>query len=103
MNRILLITSTLPWPLRRNGGGQRTSDGVIVGRYVAAAMQGGVGTAAAGDVAAVLDFDDMEWQMLEAQLAHQPWPGLKGKLGAAMALREVRRLCYSSLRLFNHL
>src|SRR6187549_2099681 len=25
MNRILLITSTLPWPLRRNGGGQRTA------------------------------------------------------------------------------
>src|ERR1041385_7639112 len=25
MPRILLITSTLPWPLRRNGGGQRTA------------------------------------------------------------------------------
>src|SRR5688500_8990660 len=156
MNRILLITSTLPWPLRRNGGGQRTAllrralskwgevdvlaigggrlldDGVtramlsehgitkcivrkntsrpapwyavgplrgmhellenwrdrfrpdetatrwlreqrrydlIVGRYLAAAMQGGIGTDAGGDVPAVLDFDDMEWQTLEAQLA----------------------------------
>jgi hypothetical protein len=190
MNRILLITSTLPWPLRRNGGGQRTAllrralskwgevdvlaiggmqlvddnvteamlreNGItkcilrqpaprpspwyaigplagmhdllenwrdrfrpdalatqwlrqqprydlIVGRYLAAAMQGGVGTDAAGDVPAALDFDDMEWQTLEAQLVQNPWPGLKGKLGAAMALREVRRICISSLRLFNHL
>jgi glycosyltransferase involved in cell wall biosynthesis len=65
-------------------------------------LQGGIGTDAAGDVPAVLDFDDMEWQTLEAQLAHEQWPGLKGKIGSAMALREVRRLCMSSLRLFNH-
>jgi len=190
MNRILLITSTLPWPLRRNGGGQRTAllrralskwgevdvlaiggaqlvdenvteamlreNGitqciirqhaprpspwyaigplagmhdlleswrdrfrpdmratdwlrsqprydVIVGRYLAASLQGGVGTDAAGDIPALLDFDDMEWQTLEAQLAANPWPGMKGKVGSAMAMREVKRLCWSSLRLFNHL
>lgn len=189
MSRILLITSTLPWPLRRNGGGQRTAilrkalsrwgqvdvlaiggaqlldetctpealqeQGItktilrkkherpapwyaagplkgmhqlleswrdrfrpdaeaqawlkeqprydlIVGRYLAAALQGGIGTEAAGDSPCVLDFDDMEWQTLEAQLAQEPWPGLKGKIGSSMAVREVRRLCYSSLHLFNH-
>jgi hypothetical protein len=189
MSRILLITSTLPWPLRRNGGGQRTAIlrramerwgdvdvlaiggaqlldesvtpalleehnvakcivrqkqerpapwyaagplrgmhqlleswrdrfrpdpeaqawlaeqpkyDLIVGRYLAAALQGGIGTQAAGHTPCVLDFDDMEWQTLEAQLAYEPWPGLKGKIGSSMALREVRRLCYQSLKLFNH-
>ncbi len=189
MSRILLITSTLPWPLRRNGGGQRTAllrralekwgdvdvlaiggqqlmdetvtpqslaengitktilrekhekpapwyaagplrgmhdllEGwrdrfrpdaaaqkwlreqppydIIVARYLAAAMQGGVGTEAAGHSPVLLDFDDMEWQTLQAELAHSPWPGLKGKVGASMVLREVRRLCFASLSLFNH-
>ncbi len=189
MARILLITSTLPWPLRKNGGGQRTAllmralekhgdvdllaiggaqlvdesvtqdsleqNGVtkciirskresrtpwyaagplkgmhqlleswrdrfrpdpdavawlrdrprydlIVGRYLAAAMQGGIGTPAAGDVPAILDFDDMEWQTLEAQLAQKPWPGLRGRIGSGMALREVKRLCFESLPLFHH-
>ena len=190
MPRILLITSTLPWPLRRNGGGQRTAllrralqqhgdvdilaiggsqlldetvtpdklkeNGItkcvirdkrqikspwyaagplrgmhqlleswrdrfrpdaeatkwlseqpkydlIVGRYLAAAMQGGVGTPAVGDVPTVLDFDDMEWQTLEAQLEHDPWPGMRGKIGSSMALREVKRLCTESLPLFAHI
>ena len=76
---------------------------IIVARYLAAAMQGGVGTEAAGDAPVLLDFDDMEWQTLEAQLTHAPWPGLKGKVGASMVLREVRRLCFASLPLFNHI
>ena len=61
-----------------------------------------MGTAAAGDVPTLLDFDDMEWQTLEAQLGHEPWPGLKGKIGSTMALREVRRLCFAALKLFDH-
>jgi glycosyltransferase involved in cell wall biosynthesis len=196
MTRILLVTSTLPWPLRRNGGGQRTAllrralqrwgdvdvlgvggaqlrdhdvtddmletNGVsgcfirtsappkepapwwalgplggvhdlletwrgrfrpepgavqwiqermsdprrrydlIVGRYLAAAMMGGVATPVAAGVPKLLDFDDMEWQTLEAQIQHDPWPGVKGRIGAAMVLHEVERICFRSLKLFRH-
>jgi glycosyltransferase involved in cell wall biosynthesis len=196
MSRILLITSTLPWPLRRNGGGQRTAllqramqrygevevvgvggmqlrdpnvsddmlaaHGVsacfvrtadpepapppwwakgplvsvhdlletwrgrfrpepaafewlderlrtpgkgydlIVGRYLAASLMGGMTNPAAAEIPKLLDFDDMEWQTLEAQLKHDPWPGIKGRIGATMVLNEVRRICFNSLGLFRH-
>jgi len=196
MSRILLITSTLPWPLRRNGGGQRTAllkralekhgqvdilaiggsqlldedvtpdrlaeHGVagcfirestrpiepppwyaigplaglhelleswrnrfraepaavewllermkdpdrrydlIVGRYLAAAMQGGCAVNGVRHVPMILDYDDVEWQTLAAQLEHEPWPGIKGRIGSAIVLSELRRLSAEALQLFQH-
>ncbi|HYO11367.1 MAG TPA: glycosyltransferase family 4 protein [Tepidisphaeraceae bacterium] len=196
MSRILLITSTLPWPLRRNGGGQRTEllrralrrhgevdvlavggmqllDGdvtdpmladngitgcfvrsgppahdpppwyakgplvglhellegwrdrfrpepaavewlgrrmqspdqrydLIVGRYLAAALQGGIATDAVRSVPKLLDYDDMEWQTLALALEHEPWPGIKGRIGASLVLRELRNRSAAALHDFQH-
>jgi glycosyltransferase involved in cell wall biosynthesis len=196
MSRILLVTSTLPWPLRRNGGGQRTAllrralqkhgevdvlaiggnmlldsdvtepmladNGVagcfvrtespehtpppwyavgplgglhdlleswrdrfrpepaavewlrermanplrrydlIVGRYLAAAMQGGAASEAVARTPKILDYDDMEWQTLAAALEHNPWPGVKGLVGSKLVLRELRQLSARLLHEFQH-
>jgi hypothetical protein len=193
MSRILFITSVLPWPLRRNGGGQRsalllralrnwgTVDTLAIGgdalyddsvtpemlesagiagcfkrqpmsprpsrwmlgplsglhqrletwrgryrsdpaaaswlsqraaahrydlvvvRYLASGCQSGLEEESAlRGVPRVLDFDDIDWQALAAHLAHDPWPGIKGRIGASLVMRELRRTCQRSLDQYRH-
>lgn len=191
MKRILLITSVLPWPLRRNGGAQRTAllrdalarhgqvdvlavggkmlreetpdfdakliqNGVvgcivrpeiaprrpwflpgplgsvpmtvrkyvrnyeidavaaakldelmkankyslIVSRYLTPALQCGVNRYA--NVPTILDFDDIDWLTLAAQIAAKPWKGVTGKLAAKRVLARVTGIGQLALQQFSH-
>lgn len=189
MKRILLITSVLPWPLRRNGGAQRTAllrdalarhgtvdvlavggkmlreetpdfdaklvarnvvgcvvrpeiaprrpwflpgplgsvsmtvrkyvrdyeiDEVaaakfdqlmkanrydlIVSRYLTPALQCGVNRYA--NVPTILDFDDIDWLTLAAQIAAKPWKGLTGKFASKRVLSSITGIGQLALQQF---
>ena len=189
MKRILLLTSVLPWPLRRNGGAQRTAllrdalarhatvDVLAVGgpmlrenapdfdeqlakhnvvgcviheetppirpwylpgplgsmsmtvrkyvrsyeqddeaaaafdrlmkqhrydlvasRYLQPALQCGIGRYA--NVPTLLDFDDIDWLTLAAQIAAKPWGGVTGKLAAKKVLTRVTGIGQLALQQF---
>lgn len=189
MKRILLLTSVLPWPLRRNGGAQRTAllrdalarhatvdvlavggpmlrentpdfdaqlakhnvvgcvvrqetpprrpwylpgplgsvsmtvrkyvrsyeqddeaaaafDGLmrtnrydlIASRYLQPALQCGIGRYA--NVPTLLDFDDIDWLTLSAQIAARPWGGVTGKLAAKRVLSRVTGIGQLALQQF---
>lgn len=190
MKRILLITSVLPWPLRRNGGAQRTAllrdalarhgtvdilavggatlreetpdfdtrlaaenvvgcvvrpeqpprrpwylpgplgtlsmtvrkyvrnyeadaeavaafdrlmranrYDLVVSRYLQPALQCGIERY--GNVPMVLDFDDIDWLTLSAQIAAKPWGGVTGKLAAKRVLARVTGIGQLALQQFN--
>lgn len=190
MSRILLITSVLPWPLRRNGGAQRTAllrdalarhgtvdvlavggkmlredapdfdaklasqnvvgcvvlpeqsprrpwflpgplgsvsmtvrkyvrnyeidataaakfdelmrahrYDLIVSRYLTPALQCGVNRYA--HVPTILDFDDIDWLTLAAQIAAKPWKGLTGKFASKRVLASVTGIGQLALQQFS--
>ncbi|MGN6725843.1 MAG: glycosyltransferase family 4 protein [Tepidisphaeraceae bacterium] len=190
MKRILLITSVLPWPLRRNGGAQRTAllrDALarhgrvdilavggstlrestpefdrqlaeqnvvgcvvrqpvqektpwylpgplgsvrrvvrqyvshyeadpqastlldqlmqtncyelVVSRYLQPAMQ--CGLARYANVPSVLDFDDIDWLTLAAQISAKPWGGITGPRASRRVLAEVTAVGELALQKFN--
>ncbi len=186
MARVLYVTSVPPWPLSKNGGGQRTrvlldamttlghdvetvavlphgiskvppddelaAAGVrvafesaadrpdtsrlpsllgsmqAVSRRFRARYGGDPATAAAvrrvadevrpdvavfrygwtvarcGDVAfqlaprTLVDFDDVDWMTLKSQHDAEPWPGIAGRLGMAIARRTVKRMLLPIIR-----
>ena len=189
MKRILLLTSVLPWPLRRNGGAQRTAllrdalarhatvdvlavggpmlredtpdfdaqlarhnvvgcvvrqetppvkpwylpgplgsvsmtvrkyvrsyeqDGeaaeafdtlmrthrydLVASRYLQPALQCGIGRYA--NVPTLLDFDDIDWLTLAAQISAKPWGGVTGKLAAKKVLARVTGIGQLALQQF---
>lgn len=190
MKRILLVTSVLPWPLRRNGGAQRTAllrdalarhgtvdvlavggpmlrentpdfdaklaaqnivgcvvmpdqaprrpwylpgplgsvsmtvrkyvrnyeifapaaakfdelmklhrYDLIVSRYLQPALQCGVERYA--NIPTVLDFDDIDWLTLAAQIAAKPWNGVTGKISAKKVLARITGIGQLALQQFN--
>lgn len=40
----------------------------------------------------ILDSDDIDWRFLANQVGANPWPGWKGKVAAALAVRACRRV-----------
>lgn len=50
----------------------------------------------------LLDFDDVDYVKLKNSQAARPWRGLKGRLGAALALLQLRRLTTHWLRRYDY-
>lgn len=74
---------------------------LIVSRYLAPALQAGIDKIK--DVPLVLDLDDLDWQTLASSLKTNPWPGLNGKIGSFLVLKQVKRICKRSLGLFRYI
>lgn len=46
----------------------------------------------------LLDFDDVDWLTLASEHGAQPWPGIVGRLGMAVARRTVRKTLLPQVR-----
>ncbi|HEX8323971.1 MAG TPA: glycosyltransferase [Tepidisphaeraceae bacterium] len=72
---------------------------LIVSRYLQPALQCGLGRY--GSVPTVLDFDDIDWLTLAAQISAKPWGGMTGRLAAKRVLARVTGIGQLALQQFN--
>ncbi len=79
----------------------QTSYGLIVGRYLRPSLEAGLDQLTG--IPKILDFDDVDWMTLQCQLEAEPWPGLKGRIGGRLVVRELKRICREALHRFDHI
>ena len=79
---------------------------VIVSRYLQPAIQCGAvtpgGTRAFQHIPLVLDFDDIDWLTLGADIRSRPWRGVTGPLAARRVLKRVTDIGTRALQAFDH-
>ena len=71
---------------------------LVVSRYLQPALQ--CGLERYGNVPTLLDFDDIDWLTLSAQVAAKPWGGLTGALASKRVLKRVTALGQLALQRF---
>jgi glycosyltransferase involved in cell wall biosynthesis len=49
----------------------------------------------------ILDFDDVDWLVFDSQLSEQPWPGWRGRCGAALVRWRLHRQCVRAAAAFD--
>ena len=76
---------------------------VVVSRYLETAAQCDLPAAAGGGKGrpCLLDFDDVDWLALAAQLEAEPWPGVGGAIGMRAVLRATDRRARPLARRFD--
>jgi glycosyltransferase involved in cell wall biosynthesis len=91
------VPEVTQWIQQREGG----YDAIYV-RYLQTALLAGLDHRnPAQRPQVIVDVDDVDWLTLESRFGAQPWPGVVGGLGMALALRTVRTRCTRALPAFN--